>query len=410
VRFRLFAVGLALVMAPLGLACAPAQQPRAGAVAAPRVEAGKGLHPEGAPATPATLVAASTAPSPPTAVAEDAHGEPARLPLHAIRLALPAGRSLVEVAIPSERYVSIGVVGPSEALLSFDLVGPAALCNIRSRTALDEDGILPRIVSFWAPSGVETAFVLVDVAEPAALIRMSALPSPDPPALLPRRISNSASAASQDPAPPMLIGLPAPASRDDGYLLQSPARYQFLRVDVAHALIAAFRKTRVRFRRDPIAVADISQWDGLRPATDMGKPRHISHEGGRDVDIALPANDDGPSTVRPHCDGVLVEADAQGCAPGTVRGLDALRLAFLLGFLFDLEPEGRIEKIFLDDAYIREVRRATETLRARRWIKQAGLEGIHNDAIVRPSPWHVDHIHIRFAGRPAVSRWPADRE
>lgn len=204
-----------------------------------------------------------------------------------------------------------------------------------------------------------------------------------------------------------LVGLPAPASRDDGYLLQSPARYQFLRADVAHALLATFKKVRVRFRRDPIAVADISQWDGLRPATDLGKPRHISHEGGRDVDLALPADDGNPSIVRAHCDGVLVEADAQGCAPGTVRGLDALRLAFLLGFLFDMDPPGRIERVFTDDAFIREIRRATQELKARRWIKDAGLEGLHNDDIMRASPWHTDHIHIRFSGPPATSRWPA---
>lgn len=323
-------------------------------------------------------------------------------------MALPAGRSLVEVAVEPERHVSIGVVGHAYALLGFDLIGPTALRNVRSRSALDEDGILPRIISFWAPSDVERVEVLVDVAEPATLVRISSLPVIEPPALpkgAARRMPGKP-APILPPGPP-LIGLPAPTSRDDGYLLQSPARYQFVRADVAHALMAAFRKTRVRFRRDPIAVADISQWDGQRPATDLGKPRHISHEGGRDVDIALPASDDGPSTVRPHCEGVLVEADAQGCAPGTVRGLDALRLAFLLGFLFDMEPEGRIERVFCDDAYIREIRRAAEVLRTRRWIKEAGYEGIHNDAIMRPSPWHVDHIHVRFSGPPSPTAWPA---
>lgn len=344
------------------------------------------------------------------------------------RVELPSGRSLVDIALPAERFVSIGVVGPSHALLGFDLVSPAAIGAIRSKSALDEDGLLPRIVSFWPPSGVDRVTVLVDVSEPVSLVRISAPPSPEPPGIPPRPATPASRApgararpapaassfvASSGPAsaakgPPMpLVGLPAPASRDDGYLLQSPARYQFLRADVAHALLATFKKVRVRFRRDPIGVADISQWDGLRPATDLGKPRHISHEGGRDVDIALPADDGFPSLVRAHCDGVLVEADAQGCAPGTVRGLDALRLAFLIGYLFDMEPLGRIERVFTDDAYIREIRRAALELRARRWIKDAGFEGLHNDEIMRPSPWHTDHVHIRFTGPPAVSRWPS---
>jgi hypothetical protein len=185
-------------------------------------------------------------------------------------------------------------------------------------------------------------------------------------------------------------------TRDDGYFLQSAARYQFARTDVIAALLLAFRKTRVRYRRDPIAIADISQWDGIRPATDLGLPRHISHEGGRDVDVALAASDEEPSTVRAHCTGVLVEQSVQGCGPGTARGFDAQRMAYFLGVLFETMPP--VEKIFVDDVYLRELRRAAETLHDRRLLKDAGFEGLHDDAIVRASPWHTDHLHVRFAG------------
>ena len=51
----------------------------------------------------------------------------------------------------------------------------------------------------------------------------------------------------------------------------------------------------------------------------------------RDLDIALPADDEEPSTVRPHCTGVLIEQDVHGCAPGPVHGFDALRLAWARG-------------------------------------------------------------------------------
>lgn len=414
-RLARLAVSL-LVIGAAASACAPAAIPPA----APRpIKPAPRPEPVAIDPAPATRIAAPITPESPdlTPVME---GEgPAFLGPDLDRTELPAGRSLIHIALPADRFVSIGILGPTDALLGFDLLGPPAISAIRSKSSLDEDGLLPRIVSFWTPSGVDLATVVVDVSAPVTLVRVSAPASPDTPWLIPRigpvlpgkpkprpaltaiQIANAAKNA-----PPMsLVGLPVPASRDDGYLLQSPARYQFLRADVAHALLAAFRKVRVRFRRDPIAVADISQWDGLRPATDLGKPRHISHEGGRDVDLALPADDGNPSIVRAHCDGVLVEADAQGCAPGTVRGFDALRLAFLLGFLFDMEPEGRIERVFTDDAFIREIRRASQELRARRWIKDAGIEGLHNDDIMRPSPWHTDHIHIRFSGPAAISPW-----
>jgi hypothetical protein len=72
-----------------------------------------------------------------------------------------------------------------------------------------------------------------------------------------------------------------------------------------------------------------------------------------------------------------------------------------------MDPPGRIERVFTDDAFIREIRRAALDLRARRWIKDEAFEGLHNDEIMRPSPWHTDHVHIRFTGPAAVSRWPS---
>jgi hypothetical protein len=420
-RFGRLAVSLSVALLGVASACAPASTPEPSRP----IQAAPLIDPAAPPGdrSPEASIPAPVAPEPPMALAppQAELRAGASLAPDRDRIELPAGRSLINVSVPADRFVSIGVLGPTDALLGFDLIGPPAVGAIRSRSSLDEDGLLPRIVSFWTPPSVDLVTVLVDVAAPVSLVRVSAPASPEAPWLAPRPAGPSPkgkprpalpsfplSSAALKKLPPMpLVGLPIPASRDDGYVLQSPARYQFLRADVAHALLAAFRKVRVRFRRDPIAVADISQWDGLRPATDLGKPRHISHEGGRDVDLALPADDGNPSIVRAHCDGVLVEADAQGCAPGTVRGLDALRLAFLLGFLFDMDPPGRIERVFTDDAFIREIRRAALELRARRWIKDEAFEGLHNDEIMRPSPWHTDHVHIRFTGPAAVSRWPS---
>lgn len=331
---------------------------------------------------------------------------PARLARGAARIPLPAGRSLVEVEIPAGAFVSIVVLGAPDALLGFDIVGPAPLRPLRAHGPLDEDGRLPRAVSFRAPDGIDAIELLVDVREPVELARAAA-PAPAAPALAPPAPSPGAAALlPRRPAPVdlPLIGLPAPLSREDGYLLQSPARYQFLRVDIARALLGALRQTRRRFRRDPIAIADISQWDGRRPATDLGAPRHISHEGGRDVDLALPAlpaEDGEPSTVRAHCAGVLMEPDIHVCAPGTAFGVDTLRLAYFLALLIDGSPAGTVTTIFTDGVYVREIRSAIPILEQRRWIQRAAIEALRDDRVLRPSPWHTDHLHVRFGGAPA---------
>lgn len=352
------------------------------------------------PIASASAVAAPVpAPEPPP---PEPAPEPVAVPLgidaESAAVALGAGRSLVDVHIPASSFVSIGVFGSRGALLGLDIIDialttdaiplEAALRSLRSRRPLDEDGLLPRIVSFRSPPEPAVVRLLVDAAEAVELRRVAApLTEAE---LLPKK------GKPYKPVQSPSIGFPAPVSRDDGYFLQSAARYQFARTDVIAALLRAFQKTRVRYRRDPIAVADISQWDGIRPATDLGAPRHISHEGGRDVDIALAANDEEPSTVRAHCTGVLVEQTVQGCGPGTARGFDAQRMAYFLGVLFETVPP--VEKIFVDDVYLRELRRAAESLHERRLLKDPGWEGLSDDAIVRVSPWHTDHLHVRFAG------------
>ena len=84
--------------------------------------------------------------------------------------------------------------------------------------------------------------------------------------------------------------------------------------------------------------------------------------------------------------------------PGTVRGFDAQRMAYFLGALFETSPP--VEKIFVDDVYLRELRKAAERLHDKRVLKDAAFEGLSDDAIVRASPWHTDHLHVRFAGPP----------
>jgi len=184
----------------------------------------------------------------------------------------------------------VGVLGPSDALLAFDVQGSAELGDVRGSRSLDEDGRLPAVVSLLAPATPMTLRVIVDTAAAVELVRVSA----DPTAL--------AAPAPRDlklgkAVPRPLIGLPVPIDPWDGYVLEAPQRYLFLRVDVAVALRAALRQTKIRFRRNPLAMGHASQWDGSTPGMDRGKAQHIGHRGGLEIDIGLPSSDDSPSVI-----------------------------------------------------------------------------------------------------------------
>jgi hypothetical protein len=349
---------------------------------------------------PSTRTAESSAePEPPTE-----GPEPLVLSLGMDRLALPAGRARVAVELAPGSLVSVGVLGPSDALLGFDVQGEDGLGDVRASRSLDEDGRLPAVVSLVAPAAPTTLSVLVDAAAPVVLVRASA----DPTALAaptPRDLKLGKA------LPRPLIGLPAPLDPLDGYVLEAPQRYLFLRVDVGMAVRAALRQTKTRFRRNPISVGHASQWDGAAPGMDRGKSQHIGHRGGLELDLGLPSSDDSPSVITRRCEGVLVEREVLRCAPGTVKDFDALRLGYLLGLLIDgptpngvYMPKGRpgpiaiVDSILTDEAYIEEIRRAADELRRRHWIHDEGYAALMEDGILRPSPWHVDHVHLRFAG------------
>lgn len=306
------------------------------------------------------------------------------------RISLQAGRNLVSLEIPRGVFASVAVLGPPEALLGFDLEGSPLARVARSAAPLDEDGYLPHVVSFGPRDEAEEMRLTVDVIDPVdvALVVASSdeAKTPDPKAL---------GAGTEAPRP--IVGIPAPRAVRDGYQLQVAARYLFARIDVALALLSAFEKTYRTFKREPIALSDISQWDGRRPKTDRSQPRHISHVGGADVDVAFPAFDTFPSTTRDHCRGVLVDPDHFGCAPGSGKGVDFERLAFFLGTLVDEAP-GSIVKVFMDDVYRRELVRVAPDVRKAGLIKDDALAALSEDGVVVASPWHTDHFHVRFRG------------
>lgn len=336
-------------------------------------------------------------------------GRRIRLALDRPSMTLREGRWVVMVAAPAQRLVTIGVAGPVDALRYFDVLAPDPMQRLRAGT-VDDDGRLPTFVSLETPPSAEDVAVVVDVAAPVTLMRSVGDPKAiEPPAAKALTVGQA--------APRQLVGLPFPLGSRDGYFLQAPPRYLFVRADVAAALRHAFMQTRRRFRGGTIGVGDCSQWDGGRPATDLGKPRHISHVGGRDVDVGLPVTE-GKSTLTRRCEGVLVDEGVLKCGPGTVEGLDAMRLAYFLGLLIDgPTPGGRhianpdrrsgpiamVETIFTDQAYIDEIRKALPKLRAKRWIHEEAFGALGEEGLLRASPWHVDHVHVRFIGEKAAT-------
>lgn len=308
------------------------------------------------------------------------------------RVALLRGRSFVEVRVPAQSFVSIGIFGPAEALLGFDLSGGALARELRSNSPLDEDGLLPRVVSLEPSAEPRTLTVMADLTEPAeASMVFARVDDTVPPSA--RGLRDKSERARP------LVGMPPPSRREDGYVLQVPARYAFARIDLVMMLRKAFAKVMKRYPGEPIGVGDISQWNGRRPKSDRGEPRHISHAGGVDVDLGLPANDTLPSTLRDHCRGVLIDPQRYGCAPGSAKGVDYDRLAYLLGTLCDEAP-GALTKVFVDDAYRREIFLAGQRLGQRRQLKAEALTALGEDGIVVASPWHTDHVHLRFGGEP----------
>ncbi len=297
-------------------------------------------------------------------------------------LELPGGFSRVDVSSGDGEACSLIVTGPRDALAHLQVHGA------RATDAIDEDGVLPRAISFVA--GVEAIWVGLEVHVPVRLQKVCAAPT---------------TAIPTDDDRVLMIGMPTPGRRDDGYVLERPNRYQFARPDVVFSLRRALAATRARFRRDPLGLSDLTQWDGRRPGLDVGKLRHISHDGGRDVDVALPSLEE-PSTMRDHCEkDYNDDKTSAACKPGTGKGVDAMRLAFLGGTLV---ADGVLDKMFLDREFFPEVARAAERLARWGWIPKKAAARLEPGAgILVHVPWHTDHVHLRFLGAKALAPFPS---
>ncbi len=296
-------------------------------------------------------------------------------------LAVPAGEWRVEVEVEPGALTTVLLVGEPEGLLHF------AVKDARVYDALEEDGRLPRAASLIVPPDVREVGLSLEVSCDVRLLVRRAAPR----ATLPR-----------EGEAVELLGMPSPLVRDDGYLLERPNRYQFARPDVVAFLREGFRDTRARFRRDPIGIIDITQWDGRRPALDVGNPRHVSHDGGRDVDIAIPSTVE-PSLQRDHCDKIVSPDPRRSaghftsvCRKGTARAFDATRLAYLVG---KLAARRVLDRVFLDEEFLEPLAKAADRLARHHVIPKHAAAALQPEGgVMKHLPWHTDHVHLRFLG------------
>src|SRR5262249_60329857 len=115
-----------------------------------------------------------------------------------------------------------------------------------------------------------------------------------------------------------------------------------------------------------------AQGDGMTPGVDVGAPRHVSHQRGKDVDISLYGTD-GLAVWRSYCTTQTTSAGRE-CMPGSEKGLDAYESAREFSGWFE---SGRGTVCFLDRELIAQGAPAAQ---------QAGRGGRSDAPPLRPLP------------------------
>lgn len=171
-----------------------------------------------------------------------------------------------------------------------------------------------------------------------------------------------------------LLQLPLPndVARDGYDPSHAVFRYQFGRRDLVMFLRAAGRAMAAAGHA-PFQPEDLSQWDGNTPGTDVGSPRHASHDRGKDVDLSLYGTDGG-AQWRSFCT-VAYTSDGRECVAGSRDPLfDGATISAMVGVFAET---GRMTMGFLDRELIPALSPAQPLLQ--HW------------------PNHDNHVHVRVS-------------
>jgi hypothetical protein len=191
-----------------------------------------------------------------------------------------------------------------------------------------------------------------------------------------------------------LLQLPLPTDPAvDGYDIDGGTvfRYWFGRRDLVMFVRHAARR-RALAGKAPFFPYDFSQWDAMTPGVDVGAPRHVSHQRGKDVDISIYGTD-GNAYWRSYCT-VEHTGDGRECLAGTVTGFDAYESAREVSGFFE---SGRVTMTFLDRELIGKVTPAAARA-ASDGLIDPSLVALYGDGQhLQHWPNHDNHIHVRVS-------------
>lgn len=245
---------------------------------------------------------------------------------------------------------------------------------------LTDAGLGLRTLAVFDPSGPRTFWARISTQDDSAL---------DATLAITRAPFEDGIICAADCARLMQLPLPNDPSRD-GYAITPSTilRYQYGRRDLLMFLRYAGR-TVVAHGLAPFLPQDLSQWNGETPGTDVGAPRHVSHQRGKDVDISLYGLD-GRSEWRSYCVPQYT-VDGRECVPGSIMNYGDAANALFFGAFF---ASDRVTMCFLDRELINPTIDAAESAET----IDAALVPLYSDGQhLQHWPNHDNHIHIRVS-------------
>jgi hypothetical protein len=154
---------------------------------------------------------------------------------------------------------------------------------------------------------------------------------------------------------PTLLQFPLHDATDpyigDGFRLQSPANYRWIRLELLMLVRDALHRTQQQFPGTrPLGVGDICQRDTITPGYDIGQPRHpeFTHDQGGNIDLAYFSTlaDQGTipfNQLRSICNAAGGGTDGFYCSPGSAAThvVDLPRQVYFMAQLYS-SPRMRV--------------------------------------------------------------------
>jgi len=211
-----------------------------------------------------------------------------------------------------------------------------------------------------------------------------------------------------------LLQFPYPDARDalvgDGYRLESPANYRWLRRELLMLIRFALAETRAKFPgTKPLGLLDMSQSDGITPGYDIDNPRHpeSTYDQGGNIDMAYFTTLATSGAIefnqaRVICDANGGSNDGSYCSPGAAQThvVDLERQVYFMAKLFE---SARVRVIGVDRVLAPLLRAEAERQLGLGWITTASRQAFQSKlGFGEGWPFHHHHIHV------SLQWWPVN--